>query len=111
MKLLTKALEKTFLDHPLYSQDGRGYEAQVIAKFFLGSYTLLVTEAGQEGDDWILFGYTTLDGHEWEWGYSSLREISSVNVGPFTVERDLYLAEGTTVRQALADLGVDDPGA
>ena len=34
MKLLTKELEKKFEKYPLYSQDGKGLDAEVIAKFY-----------------------------------------------------------------------------
>lgn len=49
MKLITKALEKTFAKYPMYSQDGKGNDAVVIAKFFLpgSGFTWYVTEAGQ----------------------------------------------------------------
>ena len=47
MKLITKALEKTFAKYPLYSQDGKGNDAVAIAKFFLpgSGFTWYVTEA------------------------------------------------------------------
>lgn len=35
MKLVTKALEKLFAKYPIYSQDGKKYDAVVIAKFFM----------------------------------------------------------------------------
>lgn len=51
MKLITKALEKTFAKYPLYSQDGKGNDAVVIAKFFLpgSGFTWYVTEAEKAG--------------------------------------------------------------
>ena len=108
MNLMPKTLAKTFAKHPLYSQDGRGFDAIVYAKYFLGSYTFLCTEAIKEGNDWTLFGYATLNGDDWEWGYQSLNELASLHVGPFgfQVERDLYLRPKTTVREALRALGV-----
>ena len=47
MKLITKALEKTFAKYPMFSQDGKGNDAVVIAKFFLpgSGFTWYVTEA------------------------------------------------------------------
>lgn len=57
MKLITKALEKTFAKYPMYSQDGKGNDAVVIAKFFLpgSGFTWYVTEAEKKG-----IGLTTL---------------------------------------------------
>ena len=109
MNLMPEDLAARFASFPLYSQDGRGLDAVVVAKYFLGSFTYLATEASKEGEDWTLFGYCTLDGSNWEWGYQSLAELQNLRVSPFglEVERDLYMDENTTVRQALADLGVE----
>lgn len=69
MKLITKKVEKDFMSHPLRSQDGRGFDAEVIVKYFnpCGAGTWLITEAEEQEDgDWLLFGYACI--HEWEWG-------------------------------------------
>lgn len=63
MKLLTKELEKKFEKYPLYSQDGKGLDAEVIAKFYnpYGHGTWLITEGDkQEDGDYLMFGYVQL---------------------------------------------------
>ena len=52
MKLLTKELEKKFEKYPLYSQDGKGLDAEVIAKFYnpYGHGTWLITEGDKQED-------------------------------------------------------------
>lgn len=60
MELITKKVEKDFMSRPLRSQDGRGFDAEVIVKYFnpCGSGTWLITEAEEQEDgDWLLFGY------------------------------------------------------
>ena len=93
MKLTTKKIEEGFMSHPLKSQDGQGFDAKVIVKYFnpCGTGTWLITEAEREGDDWRLFGYCHI--YEWEWGYLMLSELASLRL-PFglTIERDIYTA-------------------
>lgn len=99
MKLMTKELENKFRKYPLGSQDGKGMDAVVVAKFFnpVGAGTWLITEGEQQEDgDWLLFGYCCIAC--WEWGYVSLRELQELKL-PFGlgIERDLYLSKGATV--------------
>jgi hypothetical protein len=101
MKLITKELEERFL--ALGNQDGKGFDAIVVAKFFTpdSSWTWFVTEydpLSREG-----FGYVI--GMEAEWGYFSIDEIESVE-GPLglEIERDLHFGE-KTLRVALKDIG------
>lgn len=101
MKLITKQIERKLLEYPIYSQDGKGMDTKVIVKFFGGSnYTWLVTEAEQEGDDWRMYGYMTLNGHDWEWGYFMFSSISKLKFKPFRLplERDLH-TNGMTVKE------------
>lgn len=73
MKLVTKALEKLFAKYPIYSQDGKKYDAVVIAKFFMpgSGFTWYVTEATKlDNGDYEFFGY--VDGLEGEFGYFTL---------------------------------------
>jgi hypothetical protein len=74
----------------LYSQDGNP-DAIVYVKFFTPwtRWSWFATEGEQQGDDFIFFGYVI--GHEREWGYFSLNELSSVT-GPFglKIERDIH---------------------
>lgn len=97
MKLMTKELEKTFNNHPLYSQDGKGFDAKVLVKYFnpIGAGTWLITEGEKQDDgDWLLFGYCHL--FEWEWGYVSLKDLEIIAL-PFgmTIERDIHLGDKT----------------
>lgn len=102
-KLITKDLLKKFEKYPLYSQDGKGMDAKVLVKFFGGSAaTWLITEASPTEDgDWELFGYITLDGYDWEWGYVMLSELQNLRFPPFglPIERDMYeVDDNTTVK-------------
>ncbi len=92
MKLLTAALENKFKKYPLYSQDGKGDDAEVICKFFapVGSFTWYVTEGERQGDDFMFFGVVASD-YGKEYGYFSLKELQELRL-PFGlgIERDLH---------------------
>lgn len=97
MLLMTKELEQVLNDYPIGSQDGKGYDAKVIVKYFnpCGAGTWLITEGEkQENGDWLLFGYCNI--FEWEWGYVLLSELESIQL-PFglKIERELYVTGGT----------------
>lgn len=94
MKLFTKEVERKFQKHPFGSQEEKGFDAEVLVKFFnpYGAGTWLITEAEkQEDGDWMLFGYCHI--LEWEWGYVMLSEIENLRVNVFghmmPIERDL----------------------
>lgn len=91
MKLLTKELERRFA--AVGRQEGKGDEAVVIAKYFhpMSSWTWYATEYSPE--DRMFFGL--VDGHEQEWGYFSLDELSTTRVRGLGIERDLYFGEAT----------------
>lgn len=95
MQLLTKAIEKKFEKYPIYSQDGKGMDAEVLVKFFTpdSSGTWLITEAERDGDDWLLYGYCHIT--NWEWGYVMLSDLKKIR-GAFglPVERDMYSTKG-----------------
>lgn len=97
MKLITKVLEKTLAKYPLYSQDGKGMDANVIAKFFLPSsgWTWYVTEAEKQPDgDYLFFGY--VEGIESELGYFTLSQLMAVRTRfGARVERDMYFTTKT----------------
>lgn len=99
MKLLTKEIISKFEVHPFHSQEEKGFDAEVLVKYFnpMGAGTWLVTEAERDGDDWRLFGYAHL--FEWEWGYLMLSDLQNLKL-PYgmTVERDLHISEHATVR-------------
>lgn len=99
MKLMTKELENKFQKYPIGSQDGKGMEAHVVAKFFnpMGAGTWLITEGEQQKDgDWLFFGYCHITC--WEWGYVTLSQLQSVRL-PFGlgIERDMYLQKDAKV--------------
>ena len=96
MKLLTKELEEKFENHPLYSSEDKGMDAEVVVKYYnpCGRGDWLITEAEKQvNGDYLLFGYCHI--FEWEWGYVLLSELENIKL-PFglTIERDLY-ARGT----------------
>ena len=102
MKLLTKEIISKFENHPFHSQEEKGFEAQVLVKYFnpMGAGTWLITEAEREGDDWRLFGYCHL--FEWEWGYVMLSDFQEIRLPlGLTIERDLYLSEQATVKSSV----------
>ena len=95
MKLMTKALENTLKKYPLYSQDGKGNDAIVVAKFFFpwGNWTWYVLEGEPyEKDDgtmdWQFYGYVVSEFPEY--GYFTLSDLESVKRGGIGVERDRY---------------------
>ena len=95
MKLMTKELEKTLKNYPLYSQDGKEFNAKVLVKYFnpIGVGTWLITEGEkQDNGDWLLFGYCHI--FEWEWGYVSLRELESITLSfGMTIEKDIPIID------------------
>lgn len=100
MKLITKQVAEQMSKYPLYSQDGKGLEAVVTAKFFLQNFTWYVLE--WDGDD-TFFG--VVDGNVTEYGYFSLRELESLR-GMFglKVERDTGFGP-----QTLREAGKSEP--
>lgn len=97
VKLMTKELEKRFSE--VGNQDGKGFDALVVAKYFnpCGSWTWYATEYHPE--DRNFFGYVC--GFENEWGPFNLDEMQDVkgSLG-LGIERDLYFRE-KPLREAL----------
>lgn len=102
MKLLTKQIEKKLEKYPLYSQENVELDDHdVICKFFnpYGAGTWLVFEGNKEANgDWTFFGSVNIFG-EWELGYFSLRELSSIRckfcgVTVGGIERDTMYDDG-----------------
>ncbi|MDO5556592.1 MAG: DUF2958 domain-containing protein [Clostridia bacterium] len=114
MKLMTKDLENKIKKYPLGSQDGLGGQAKVIVKYFnpVGMGTWLIIEGNKrENNDYELFGYCNLGYEEYaELGYVMLSELENLNL-PFgmKVERDLYLKEDITLKEALEQSGFKMP--
>jgi len=97
MDLLTKEIEAALDKHPLYSQDGKGGKALVLAKFFLPgtAWTWYILEGGRieldadtaaaygvpPGPSWEFFGITcnehTPGG---EYGYIMLAELQAIKL-------------------------------
>jgi len=91
MNLLTKAIERKI--PALYStEEVEIQDKTIVCKFFaLGSgWTWYVVEGERQADgDCLFFGL--VDGHEKEWGYFLLGELSSVQwYGIPGIERDLH---------------------
>jgi hypothetical protein len=90
---MTKELEKKFEKYPLYSQEGKYEEADIVVKYFnpYGMGTWLITEGEkQEDGDWLFFGYCHL--YEWEWGYVTLSELESIKSRfGLGIEREMYV--------------------
>ena len=87
MKLFTKAIENALKKFPYGSQDGKGENAKVIARFFGGSaFTCYILE--DEGDG-IFYGLVNI-GYGFEYGSISRAELESLRFPPFglPVERD-----------------------
>ena len=65
-------------------------------KYFLASFTWLVTECEMQDDDILFFGYvinsSALDSSEW--GYFTLNQLIEIKLlGCLGVERDLWFKE------------------
>jgi len=99
MDLMTPELRSAIQKFPFFSQEGRGYKSTVLVKFFFpnGRYTFFVTELQPAGDDVHFFGFCVSPfGSDCdEWGYTSLSELRSVQIGGLTIERDLHLPFAT----------------
>ena len=103
MNLLTDDIKELFKQYPLYSQDGKGMDSEVLVKYFnpCGAGTWLITEAELQDDgNWLLFGYSHICC--WEWGYVSLKELQDLKL-PFglTIERDLFIRKDAKVKDLI----------
>lgn len=110
MKLITAEMVKQFKKFPMDSQDGKGKDSVILAKFFGGgACTWLVTEAEEQEDgDWLFYGLANL-GWGWEWGSFLFSELKDLRFLPFglPIERDMYLKKGTTVKEYMEEYGED----
>lgn len=94
-KLLTQELRKNL--PKIYTQDGKGNEAKIYAKFFTpdSSLTWYVLEGepvlDEQGNEVDFEFYGLVDGYEQELCYFTLSNLKSIR-GKFglPVERDLY---------------------
>ena len=114
MKLLTQELEEKFKKFPLRSQEEKLGNAELIAKFYnpTGVGTWYITE-GQilENGDVEMFGYCHLGDDEMaEFGSVMLSELENLQLPMgMTIERDLYIKDGTNLVQALRRDGMKVP--
>lgn len=99
--LMNKSIESALTRHPLYSQDGKGDDADIIAKYFnpYGRGTWYVLEGDKLPDgDWELYGISDL-GQGREYGYFRLSELENYvyrlpNGYPVGgIERDMYFGK------------------
>lgn len=99
MDLITPELRSGLRPFSLGSQEGLRDNAKVLIKFFFpaGRYTFFVTEAEEQDDDILFFGYciSPFGSDCDEWGYTCLSELQSVHVRGLTMERDLHLPFAT----------------
>ena len=108
MQLMTSEIEKELKKYPLGSQNGKGGDAKVVAKYFGGSAaTWLITEGEPaKNGDYTLYGFVTLGFPDdyapgkllWEWGYVTLRQLQEIKFPPFGmgIERDTSISPGKT---------------
>lgn len=114
MKLITKEIEKKFENFPLYSQNGKGLNAEVLVKFFnpTGVGTWYITEANKlEDGDYEMFGYCHLgDDENAEFGNVLLSDLEDIKL-PYglKIERDMYLENGINLGNALKRDGIKIP--
>lgn len=100
MKLMTKEIEQKLAQYPLYSQESKGDDADIVCKFFnpCGAGTWYVLEGNKlPNGDWEFFGIVDL--LEREYGYFMLSELQSYR-SPFGlgIERDLYFGDDMKVK-------------
>lgn len=101
MITLTHEIEVALGASPLYSKEGQGTKAEVIITFYMPftEACWIITEASQEGDDWLMFGYCHI--FEWEFGYVRLSEIMELNVHGITAEVDNNIPKGCSIERYL----------
>ena len=98
--LINKSIQSAFDKHPIYSQDGKGGEADILVKYFnpYGRGTWYVLEANKLPDgDYELYGIADL-GMGQEYGYFRLSELQNYTykMGGYEVggiERDMYFGK------------------
>lgn len=111
-KLVTKSIQAALKKYPIYSQDGKGDQALVIARYFLPGSGL--TAYILEGDPVTgeCFGCQSLTGpHGFELGYIDLDELLNVKnrIGGkwyLPIERDISIIPGKkTLGECMAIYG------
>ena len=105
MKLLTDEIKQALPD--LYTtEDTPTDQKEIVCKFFnpCGIGTWYVVEGSEDADgDWTFFGLVEL--HEREWGYFTLSELESLDVGfGLGIERDIHWGGGEKALQHLTQV-------
>ena len=106
--IINKTIEKELSQHPLWSQEEKGLDAEVFVSYYADwtHAVWYITEADQnEEGDWLMYGFSTLGlGQEWDWGYVKLSDLREIN-GPYgkKIERDPNIEKGVTVRSLLSE--------
>lgn len=99
--LVNKGIEAAFAKHPIYSQDGKGGEADILVKYFnpYGRGRWYVLEANKlPNDDYELYGIVDM-GQGKEYGYFRLSDLQGYvykmrNGYPVGgIERDMYFGK------------------
>lgn len=109
MITISRELENAFGLSPLYSKEGQGFNATVLAMFVLPgtSACWMATEAErQPNGDWVFFGYCHI--HEWEWGYFSFSELAELDLHGYVVENPSHptgQTEGHRLLQCVSEGG------
>ena len=110
MKMITKEIERKMDKFPLYSQDGKGDDAEVLFKIFnpYGSQSWYILEAGPvENGDRELYAYVT-GMYVPEYGYVMLSDLTDTLVNfhgcRLPLERDKFFRG--TIADAKRDAGV-----
>jgi len=103
MQLLTEQIKQALPD--LYTtEDVPTDQKRIVCKFFnpCGPGTWYAVEGSEDADgDWTFFGLVDL--LEREWGYFTLSELESLDVGfGLGIERDIHWAEGVKVCETIA---------
>lgn len=79
--LLTEEIKARLQDFPIYSQDGKKGEAEVLVKYYLPqtAWAWYVLEAKPMGDTWELYGITISPQiPAGEYGYFMLSELENI---------------------------------
>ena len=107
MELVNEKILDEFRKYPEGSKEFMKGEAHVIVKYFNPVGTWIITEAEPlSNGDWRLYGLCDL--FEPEFGPVLLSELQSLKY-PYDVERDLYLPENCTLREAMERTCIENP--
>lgn len=80
--LLPDTVKEALKGLPYASQDGKYFDAKVVARYFGGNYTAYVLEnANSDGEvDGCVFGLVAIDPNEFEYGDIWIPELASVQI-------------------------------